>query len=221
MKCHGVHLVCRMQLEASQSTHECKRAGACIFAPSAPDEPKVHCHVCPAKPEDYCERNCLDVITGEDGVGVVHAPSQHEAAPLIQAIERHIYGWRWATYGWQGDADPVKEASNRERAEQAHAAECLRRIRATLGVEAVHASREIKLEVGRCYLDRKGREVKIIERREAVMYPFVGDNGIKYLEHGFQFDGRPGYNESDADLIAEYDGPGVGVGGATKENDRA
>lgn len=35
---------------------------AVVSEPASPSEPKVHCHVCPAKPEDYCERNCLDVI---------------------------------------------------------------------------------------------------------------------------------------------------------------
>jgi hypothetical protein len=62
---------------------------------------------------------------------------QQEGEATVQAIAGHIDGWRSATYGYQGDDDPAIEAQNKAAAEKAHAAECLRRIRAALA-----ASRE-------------------------------------------------------------------------------
>lgn len=53
-----------------------------------------------------------------------------DSRALVQAIAGHIDGWRSATFGWQGDADPAKAESNKQRAIQAHAAECMRRISA-------------------------------------------------------------------------------------------
>lgn len=74
MRCYGVALVCRIQMDTIPDRHECKQAGVCIFAPKSPEEPKVHCHVCPAATDEYCERNCLDVIAAGDA-GVPAAPA--------------------------------------------------------------------------------------------------------------------------------------------------
>jgi len=40
MRCWGVAFVCRMQYAAYPKSHECKRAGKCIFAPKE-DRPGV------------------------------------------------------------------------------------------------------------------------------------------------------------------------------------
>lgn len=77
----------------------------------------------------------LHAVPMTDGVAAWASKPDSEA--LVQAVAGHIDGWRSATFGWQGDADPIKDADNRQRAIQAHAAECLRRIRATLGVPEV------------------------------------------------------------------------------------
>lgn len=56
----------------------------------------------------------------------------------------------------------------------------------------------IKLEVGKTYLSRNGREVKIVGK-DGVMYPFKGDNGAWYAESG-----RYDYSTEDPrDLIEE------------------
>ena len=69
--CYGVSLVCRMQLAADPKAHECKQAGKCMFAPASQDEPKVHCHACPAEPENHCTHNCLEVMASLAATPVV------------------------------------------------------------------------------------------------------------------------------------------------------
>ena len=73
---------------------------------------------------------------------------------------------------------------------------------AASSVAASEPSDGLTLELGKTYLDRSGRRITIIKKHGGVMYQYRGDNGISYLQHGFQFDGRPGYNESNEDLIA-------------------
>lgn len=53
-----------------------------------------------------------------------------EIEALVIAIKEHIDGWASANYAWQVDPDPVVSERNKAIAEQAHAAECIRRIRA-------------------------------------------------------------------------------------------
>ena len=55
----------------------------------------------------------------------------------VQAIAAHIDGWRSATYGWQDDPDPAQAERNQAAAIEAHAAECLRRIRIALAAHGV------------------------------------------------------------------------------------
>ena len=59
----------------------------------------------------------------------------------------------------------------------------------------------LKLEVGKSYINRKGEEVRIIEKRVVGEYPyqFKGSNGEWYAESG-RFDY---YEEVDIDLIEE------------------
>jgi hypothetical protein len=55
-----------------------------------------------------------------------------DPAALVLAIARHIDGWKSASFGWQDDPHPPTAERNKQAAIEAHAAECLRRIRAAL-----------------------------------------------------------------------------------------
>lgn len=59
-----------------------------------------------------------------------------DSEAVVLAIRAHLDGWASATFGWQDDPDPMVAERNKGAAIQAHAAECLRRIRVTLGVQA-------------------------------------------------------------------------------------
>lgn len=71
-------------------------------------------------------------------------PAQDDPRALVEAIEDHLTGWKSATFGWQGDADPAIAEQNRRAAVQGHAAECIRRIRETLaaGIQPTPAQAE-------------------------------------------------------------------------------
>lgn len=69
------------------------------------------------------------------------------------------------------------------------------------GIELLEDMKELKLEVGKTYLDRENRKVKIIKNDGDVHYPFDGDNGHCYTSHGRIF---LLVTESDHDLIYEY-----------------
>ena len=64
----------------------------------------------------------------------------------------------------------------------------------------------LKLEVGKTYVTADGTPVKIVDRDDAMHYPFNGSNGDCYMENGrlvsdmFQDDG---------DLIAGLQAPGT------------
>lgn len=64
----------------------------------------------------------------------------------VQAIDRHLDGWKSATFSWQGDPDPAVEARNQQSAAQRHAAECLRRIRLEFATPAPQAPQSDTLE---------------------------------------------------------------------------
>lgn len=63
---------------------------------------------------------------------------------------------------------------------------------------------EIKLEVGKTYINRKGEEVGIVSKGNAADYPYRGSNGELYAESG-RFDLDVG--ESEYDLIEEVPEP--------------
>jgi hypothetical protein len=65
-----------------------------------------------------------------------------DSEALVLAVRAHIDGWSSATFGWQGNPDPMIAERNKGAAIQAHAAECLRRIRLTLGVALPLAGQE-------------------------------------------------------------------------------
>lgn len=56
----------------------------------------------------------------------------------------------------------------------------------------------LKLEVGKTYRNRKGKEVKIVGTNDSELWPFVGDNGRRYAESGSCW-----YSEDLDDLIEE------------------
>ena len=66
--------------------------------------------------------------------------------------------------------------------------------------------KQLKLEVGKTYRNRKGEEVKIIENNNKGIYPCRGDNGEWYAENGRYF-----YHleETPRDLIEEVTIPDV------------
>lgn len=64
--------------------------------------------------------------------------------------------------------------------------------------------KNLKLEVGKTYLNRKGERVKIVKDTGDKIFPFSGDNCFSYT-----LDGRYWYNWKDSafDLIAEAEAP--------------
>jgi hypothetical protein len=108
--------------------------------------PPGHCRT----PSAPCRGACVQTIQPRDTadvpvpVGVAacgNTPDDEgpftlaeDSEALVLAIRGHIDGWASATFGWKGDPDPVIAERNKGAAIQAHAAECLRRIRVTLGV---------------------------------------------------------------------------------------
>lgn len=60
--------------------------------------------------------------------------------------------------------------------------------------------KNLKLEVGKIYLNRQGERVKVVKKTGDEMFPFGGDNYLSYTLHGgYWTSGR----ESHLDLIAE------------------
>lgn len=62
-----------------------------------------------------------------------------KSSEVAQAIADHIEGWKAATFSWQDSSDPIVAARNKSAAIEAHAAECLRRIRLALVFSASSA----------------------------------------------------------------------------------
>jgi hypothetical protein len=55
-----------------------------------------------------------------------------KSSEVAQAIAEHIEGWKSASFSWRDSTDPGIAAQNKSAAIEAHAAECLRRIRLAL-----------------------------------------------------------------------------------------
>ncbi len=60
---------------------------------------------------------------------------------------------------------------------------------------------ELKLEVGKKYVNRVGKVIEIVQKDEDVNWPYVDSNGDTYEEQGYFCDGT---SWSENDLIEEY-----------------
>jgi len=60
---------------------------------------------------------------------------------------------------------------------------------------------ELKLEVGKKYVNRAGKVIEIVQKDKDVNWPYVDSNGDTYEEHGYFCDGT---SWSENDLIEEY-----------------
>ena len=63
---------------------------------------------------------------------------------------------------------------------------------------------ELKLEVGKKYVNRSGKVIEIVQKDEDVNWPYVDSNGDSYEEQGYFCDGT---SWSENDLIEEYTVP--------------